>query len=160
MWGIADNQRTSAARDGQSVANQPLSSDLRRAEGLAPLDSVLGIQESGPAFTFADQMGATLMAQWGTAPGSIAEDAYPWNCTAGAIMHQPSAAVGHRAPKSARLQWVTAVLLLLLAASSLVMVGGLAAGHDDRAAVTEIGPAPLVTLGALPEGAAIDGSLG
>ena len=151
MWGIADNQRTSAARDGQSVANQPLSSDLRRAEGLAPLDSVLGIQESGPAFTFADQMGATLMAQWGTAPGSIAEDAYPWNCTAGAIMHQPSAAVGHRAPKSARLQWVTAVLLLLVVASSLVVVGGSSVGQVGGIEVSAAGMAPN---GRLPQGSA------
>ena len=129
MWGIADNQRTSAARDGQSVANQPGSSELRRAKGLAPLDSVLGIQESGPAFAFADQMGATLMAQWGTAAGSIAEDAYPWNSTAAGIPRNPAVSIEGRAPSAephrAWRSWVTAVLLLLVVASSLaVVVGG------------------------------------
>ena len=152
MWSNTDNQRTRAARDGHAVA------DIHHEEPSLPLACILGMQESGPAFELGGFVGTALMSQWHMSPGDTGDRAYGRRALAEGV-----AAIDERRTSNALVLpawagWVTAALFLCLM-GWFETVGGTPMRQDDRPTVTEIGPAPVVTLGAAFDGAAmVDGS--
>ena len=151
------NQSTSVVRNERIFAEEPRSNTIHYGEPAVPLASILGMQESGPAFELSGYVGTALMAHWHMPPQDTGDRVHGRRALAEGVADIDQRRTSNAAVLPTWVGWVTAALFLCLMAW-FGTVGGTPIRQDDRPTVTEIGPAPVVTMGAAFDGAAmVDG---